>query len=270
MGHGIARSLLRAGLPVWVHDVRAEAVSDMVELGAIQCISAQDVATTADIIAIVVYDAAQVEEVLFSDDGVAAADRPVIALVCSTLAVSEVERIVRKAESTNVRVVDVGIAGGPDAAVDGCLVTLVGGDEDLVSASWPVLEAMSADIVHAGPTGSGMKLKLVKNAMSFTTMCAVHEALLLGEELGFDPALLRRVAERSHVVDQFFYFPMTRPSARPLGNDADDAALAAAGAGAAIARKDLAAAMAAGASVGVELPVIQLAEVLADRYFLAE
>jgi hypothetical protein len=63
---------------------------------------------------------------------------------------------------------------------------------------------------------------------------------------------------------------MTRPSARPLGNDADDAALAAAGAGAAIARKDLAAAMAAGASVGVELPVIQLAEVLADRYFLAE
>ena len=124
---------------------------------------------------------------------------------------------------------------------------------------------MSGEVFHAGPLGAGMQLKLVKNTMSYLTLCAVHEALLLGEELGFDADQVRRVAECSRLVDHFFWFPMSRPTARPL---AEGPALASARFFAEIARKDLATAAEMGRDAGVALPVTALAAQLTDRYFL--
>ena len=49
-----------------------------------------------------------------------------------------------------------------------------------------MLDAFSKEVIHAGPLGAGMNLKLIKNLLSYLALCAAHETLLLAEELGVD------------------------------------------------------------------------------------
>jgi 3-hydroxyisobutyrate dehydrogenase len=268
MGGGIARSLLSAGLPVVVHDVRPEAAAPLVELGAGDRSSPAQMAIDSDIAVIVVFDSAQVEDVIFGANGLAGSASPgLVVLVCSTIDPSDVEAFAARGAEYGIDVIDVGIAGGPSAAATGRLVSMVGSSEQAAQAAKQVLEAMSLDVVYAGAIGSGMRLKLVKNTMSYLTMCAVHEALLLGEEIGFDAALVRRVAEQSNLADDFFWFPMSRSGAHPLATDADPAARESARFFAGVAEKDLLAALQVGDRAGVDLPVTRLAKELTGCYF---
>jgi 3-hydroxyisobutyrate dehydrogenase-like beta-hydroxyacid dehydrogenase len=268
MGGGIARALLDADLPVLVHDVRPEAATPLVELGARDCPSPALMAIDCEVVLVVVFDSAQVEDVIFGSVGLAGAvSHSLVVLVCSTIDPGDVEAFAARGAQCGIDVIDVGIAGGPSAAVTGTLVSMVGGSAGAAAAAKQVLDAMSLDVIHAGPVGSGMKLKLVKNTMSYLTMCAVHEALLLGEEIGFDAALVRRVAEHSNLVDDFFWFPMSRSGARPLAADDDPAAIDAARFFAAVAEKDLQAALQVGERAGVDLPAARLAKAQVNRFF---
>ena len=62
---------------------------------------------------------------------------------------------------------DVGIAGGPEAAASGSLLTTVGGSSDAYDRAAEALRALSVRTIYAGESGAGMSLKLLKNALSF-------------------------------------------------------------------------------------------------------
>ena len=162
---------------------------------------------------------------------------------------------------------DVGIAGGPEAAASGSLLTTVGGSSDAYDRAAEALRALSVRTIYAGESGAGMSLKLLKNALSFATMSAVHECLLLGEKLGISGEQMKTIASESNLVDHFFWFPMSRPSALPLVASAREAVQAAehfAG----IARKDLSAAILLAEREGVDHQVLDLARDRANAYFL--
>src|SRR3954470_5462542 len=65
MGRGMAGSLRKAGYPVHVFDVRAEAARSFAAEGGIACASPAEVGSACAIVVSVVVNAAQTEEVLF-------------------------------------------------------------------------------------------------------------------------------------------------------------------------------------------------------------
>jgi 3-hydroxyisobutyrate dehydrogenase-like beta-hydroxyacid dehydrogenase len=269
MGSGIAVTLDAAGLLGAAYDVQPAVFDSFPQLVDRSRPTAADLAASVDVAFLVVVDRAQLEDVLFSAGGVVEGAHPgLVACLCSTVTAADVEELAARAADSGLTLVDVGIAGGPDAAASGNLLTTIGADDEVYERIRPCLEAMSVRAIHAGPLGAGMKLKLVKNALSFMTMCAVHEALLLGEELGFSSQLVKEVAADSNLVDHFFWFPMGRPSARPYGSDVDAKMLGANRHFADLARKDVAAAAAAADSVGMDHPVMDLTIAQAARYFL--
>jgi len=221
------------------------------------------------VVFVVVVDRPQIETVLFGRDGlVEGARQGLVVCLCSTVSAEDIEAVAAAAEGSNLVVVDVGIAGGPDAAATGGLLTTVGADDATFEQLRPCLDALSVRSIHAGPLGSGMKLKLVKNTLSYLVMCATHEALLLGEELGFPSSLVGEVAKESNLLDHFFWFPVSRPSARPMGDDADPQVVTANRHFTDIAVKDLLAAGVTADAAGMDHPVMDLAVQLAPRYFL--
>jgi 3-hydroxyisobutyrate dehydrogenase-like beta-hydroxyacid dehydrogenase len=269
MGSGIAVSLDAAGLLEACFDVSPAVYDACPQLAVRGRPSAAALAADVDVVFLVVVDRPQLEDVLFSQGGVVEGARPgLVACICSTVTADDVAELAARGGAAGLTVVDVGIAGGPDAAASGGLLTTTGADDATFERIRPCLAALSVRAIHAGPVGAGMKLKLVKNALSFMTMCAVHEALLLGEELGFSSELVREVATDSNLVDHFFWFPMSRPSARPYGPDTDARMLGANRHFADLARKDVAAAAAAADSVGMDHPVMDLTVAQASRYFL--
>ena len=268
MGGGIARALVRVGFPTTVCDVRDEAVAALVAEGATEAPTPAAVAERAEVVCVVVFDAAEVDDVVFGRDGIVAGARPgTIVCICSTVDVAAVHDTHRRAAAYGVHVVDSGVAGG-QRAVDGGLVTFVGGDDDVVARARPVLEAFSRDVVHAGPLGAGMHLKLVKNLVSYATMCAVHEGMWFAEGLGIAADAARHALEETYLLDDFFHGVTSRPSASPLPDDGDPDEIEERTFFARLARKDLDAIQAVAAAHGLELPTAQVAWEQAPRYFL--
>jgi putative dehydrogenase len=269
MGLGMAQSLDRVGLLAAVADVRDDVFTEHSAMAVRRAPTPAAVAERCTVVFVVV-DAPQVEMVLFGDDGIASAvvDNDVVACVCATVDADAVRDWAARAVARGFAVVDVGIAGGATAAHAGELLTMVGCDDDVFAAIEPALAALSCEAIHAGPVGAGMELKLVKNGMSFTVMAAVHEAMLLGEELGFSAELLARVVDKSGLVRDFVWFPLGRPSARPLPAGAPARAFNEHYAR--LAAKDLGAVARVADRVGVAHPVIDQARALSRRYFLLD
>jgi 3-hydroxyisobutyrate dehydrogenase-like beta-hydroxyacid dehydrogenase len=180
MGGGIAENIARAGFEVAVFDVRSEAAQRFGPLGARVAASPMEAATDADIVTVTVLNDAQVDEVLFGEEGAIRSLRPgAVVLIHSTISPATCRDIAARAGTRSIAVVDAPISGGESAAREGTLTLMIGGDADAVAACGPVLEAISALRFHVGGVGAGQVAKLVNNLMGIVNRIVVGEALAL-------------------------------------------------------------------------------------------
>ena len=61
----------------------------------------------------------------------------------------------------------------------------------------PILEAMGNKIIHCGPQGSGISMKIVNNFLAMATCQISAEALTLGSKLGLSTATMYEVITNS-------------------------------------------------------------------------
>lgn len=80
-----------------------------------------------------------------------------------------------------VSFLDAPVSGGVEGAKNGTLAMMVGGDEDALEKVRPILQAMSARIIHMGITGSGQAAKAVNQVMCAGINQAVTEALAFAQ-----------------------------------------------------------------------------------------
>ncbi len=66
----------------------------------------------------------------------------------------------------------------------------------------PVFQTSAEKIVHAGPIGSGIALKLCNNFIQYTEFVAMAEALRLAESCGLSVEVLRAVGLCNGVVNE--------------------------------------------------------------------
>src|SRR5947209_1519217 len=81
---------------------------------------------------------------------------------------------------------DAPVTGSRTQAAAGQLSFLVGGTEAAVAKATPVLQAMSKEVIHVGPVGSGAKLKLINNFLCGVQVASLAEGLTWIERSGLD------------------------------------------------------------------------------------
>src|SRR5882672_4051122 len=165
MGHGIAKNLVAKGFPLTlrVHRNRA-AAQDLLAAGAKEASSHAELARNADVVILCVTGAPQVEEVILGKDGVASGARQgLIVIDTSTSEPAMTTRMRETLAPQGVRFVDAPLARTPVEAEQGRLNTMVGADDATFADVKPVLAAYCENIVHAGPAGHGIILKLINN-----------------------------------------------------------------------------------------------------------
>ena len=99
----------------------------------------------------------------------------------------------------------------------GTLKAFVGGDAWAVEKAQPVLKAMAAEVIHLGPIGQGLAMKLVNNMLAQVGRIAVIEALVLGAKAGLDPQTMVDVI--GHATGNSVAFQCTAP--RVVSRDFD-------------------------------------------------
>lgn len=189
MGLPMASHLAPNGFETTVFDLSADAVRAAVETGAKAADSAVNVAKASDVLCLCVPADHHVRSVLLGDDGPGALDSLApgsVVAIHSTVLPDTIEELNDVASERGVAVIDAAVTGGEKGARAGELVFLVGGPDATVEKVRPVLDASSKLVVHAGPLGSGAKLKLAVNVLGYIHFTAVREAFGLAEALGLD------------------------------------------------------------------------------------
>ncbi|UGS34825.1 NAD(P)-dependent oxidoreductase [Capillimicrobium parvum] len=253
IGGGVAAALCRAGWEVAGCDVRAPAAPLPVGLRLVA--TPADVAMWAPTVLVAVLDDAQVRDVLEGDGGLLGAARaPATIIVLSTVAVRTLESAANAAAPAGAAIVDCGVSGGAAAAAEGRLVAMVGGSADAVRAARPVIESFAQRVIHAGALGAGMRLKLARNLVTYGSWLVVDEASRLVAASGIATDALVEAIRASD--------PMTGGATALVSGD--PARRPAPPALAAIAHKDLRAALELGAESGVPMPAGELADRFID------
>jgi len=201
MGSRIATRLTNAGLPLVVYDRDPSKADELISQGAELATSVAELAAAANVIFSCVPDAAAVRSVYFGADGVLHSAKPGAYIVeMSTVAPETSIHLFRAGRERGIRVLDVAISGSTPAAESGSLTLFGGGDREVFDIVAPTFLAFARQWFYMGPSGSGVAMKLVVNALLGVGMQAIAEALALGIQLGLPRDLLFDTLGRTAVV----------------------------------------------------------------------
>lgn len=237
-----------------VFDVRAEAMAPLVELGAVAADSVAGVAE-ADVIEVTVLNDAQVRDVV-EQLRAHAAPGTVIA-IHSTIEPDTASELAEELAPKGIHVVDAPVSGGAGAADKGELAVMVGASDEAYEIVKPVFKKWASMVVRAGEPGAGTRMKLARNMLTFIGFAASCEAMALAEASGIDLQKLGRVVRHSDAQSGGPGAIIVRDDMSALAPDHWLYNMFVHTRG--LAEKDLSLALGLGETVGVDLPLAQVA-----------
>jgi 3-hydroxyisobutyrate dehydrogenase len=201
LGAPMARRLLAAGFPLVVYNRDINKTKSFSALGAKVARDPRELAAEVDVVLSCLADAAAVEAVYLGAGGVLRnATRGTLIIEMSTVAPETSRRVCRVAREFGISVLDVAVSGSTPVAEAGTLTLLGGGDRQDFDGAEAIFAAIAKQWFYMGPSGSGVAMKLVVNALLGVGMQAVAEAVALGAALGLPRDLLFDTLAKTAVV----------------------------------------------------------------------
>jgi len=198
MGLPMARNLLSSGFTVTGYDLNAAALDALESGGGQRSKSAAEAAAEADILILMVVNAAQAEAVLF-EGGALEALRPdgVVALM-ATCPPSAVESINARVLKAGRRLIDSPVSGGVAGAKAATLTIMAAGPKDTFDKAKPAFDALGDKVFHVGETpGQGAMVKTVNQLLCGVHIAVVAEAFALAAKVGVDLRILLEIMSGS-------------------------------------------------------------------------
>ena len=199
MGMGMAQSMVKRGIKVAGFDVNAAAVAKLVEAGGGGAASVADVARNADVLLVVVVNAAQTDTVLFGEKGAATVMKKGSVIISSaTMAPDDARKLAAKAEALGLLYLDAPISGGAAKAAIGQLTVMASGTQETFKQARPVLDAIATTVYELGDAaGIGASFKMVNQLLAGVHIAAACEAVTFAKKLGLDLPTVYKVITAS-------------------------------------------------------------------------
>lgn len=192
MGGPMALNLLNAGYSLNINDKSRSRIDVLAASGAVVCDSPMQVASSSDVVFIMVRDSEDANQVVLGQSGIIHEIRPgSTVIVTSTISPDSVRNIADRLAQVNVDTLDAPVSGGEEGAKKATLSIMVGGKPEVFAACLPILESVGRNIVHLGPVGAGTIGKLSNQVIASVNMLAMCEGLTFAAKAGADlPRLL--------------------------------------------------------------------------------
>lgn len=190
MGAPMAANLLKAGHPLLVHDLSAEAVAALVAQGAEAAGNAAALGERCDIVFTSLPTPAIVRAAVAE---IVSKGRPQIICDLSTSGPALAAELAAMLDPMGIASLDAPVSGGIGGAVAGTISIMVGGPLAAWERTHPLLEAIGKP-THMGETpGSGQTMKLVNNLLGAVAIGVTAEGMAFGIKAGLDPAKMIEV-----------------------------------------------------------------------------
>jgi 2-hydroxy-3-oxopropionate reductase len=193
MGRPMAGHLLAGGHKLYLNRHRTPPPGELIEGGAVECGSPEEVAQRADIIITMVPDTPQVESTLFGANGVAAGlSSGKLVIDMSSISPIETKVFAARINELGCDYLDAPVSGGEVGAKGASLTIMVGGSDAAFEKARPLFELMGKNITLVGENGAGQTCKVANQIIVALTIEAVGEALVFASKAGVDPGRVRQ------------------------------------------------------------------------------
>lgn len=224
MGAGMARSLLRAGLPVDVWNRTPERSAALAEVGAAAHANPADAVANAGVVITILSEAAATRSVAL-DAGMLAAMTPgAVWAQMGTIGVAATEELAGLVarQRPDVLFVDAPVSGTRAPAEAGELLVLASGPEQAKELVEPAFGAVGRATRWLGEAGTASRLKLVMNTWLMFLIEGTAEVMALADAVGVDRSEVLELVGTGRMGT-----PVTAGKARKMygGDDSPDFAL---------------------------------------------
>src|SRR6185369_7086448 len=199
MGSNIGARLMEVGHTLTVWNRTAEKTKPLADAGAKVAKTPAELTGAVDVVISLLIDAAAIDAVYLGPQGLlAGATKDKLFIEMSTVTPEAQAALAGKVRATGAAFVECPVSGSVIPARAGKLLGLMGAEPEDAKRARPLLEQMCRRVMHAGPVGSGARLKLAVNLPLMIYWQALGEQLSLCKTMTIDPAeLLDFLAETS-------------------------------------------------------------------------
>jgi 2-hydroxy-3-oxopropionate reductase len=187
MGQPMSVHLQNAGFEVCGVNRSPERVQPLVDAGGRAATSIAEAVQGADVVAVMVPDSPDVEQVLAGEGGVFEHAAPGSVIIdFSSIRPDVTASLAQRAQELGLRLLDAPVSGGEAGAKNATLSIMVGGDAAVFDEARPILDAVGKTVVHVGPNGSGQTVKAANQLIVAVNIEVLAEALVFLEAYGVD------------------------------------------------------------------------------------
>ena len=187
MGSGMARRLLGAGFPLKVYNRTVSRAEALASEGARLAFTPREAAQDSEVVISMLADDDAARSAWLGDEGALAGAAPgSVAIECSTVSLRWATELSAAARLRGCRFLDAPVTGSKPQAESGELLFLVGGEAAVLDSVRAVLAPMSRGVLHLGPAGSGVLMKLINNFVCGVQAASLAEAFAVIESCGLD------------------------------------------------------------------------------------
>jgi 4-hydroxybutyrate dehydrogenase/sulfolactaldehyde 3-reductase len=198
MGRPMATSLVRKGFAVSAFDTAAAQIAVLVERGASGASDLAALVKVADVVITMLPNTPDVAGVISGPGGLVETGRAGMLMIdMSTIDPAASRSFGDLLAGRGIRFIDAAVGRSPAHAERGESLFMVGAEPSDLERARPLLEAMGSKIIHCGPQGSGISMKIVNNFLAMATCQISAEALTLGAKLGLSTATMYEVITSS-------------------------------------------------------------------------
>jgi 2-hydroxy-3-oxopropionate reductase len=189
MGSPMSVHLAKAGHQVVGYNLTPDRTGPLVEAGGTAADSIAKAVHDADIVAIMVPDSPDVQDVLAGEGGVFDnARRDALIIDFSSIRPDVTAALAADATARGFRILDAPVSGGQAGAENATLSIMVGGSADDFATAKPILDVVGKTVVHVGPSGSGQTVKAANQLIVAGNIQVLAEAIAFLEAYGVDLA----------------------------------------------------------------------------------
>lgn len=190
IGSGIAHRVQASGFRLTVYNRTPEKAQPFHAVGATVARTPREAATGADVVVTCLMDDASVLENTLGKDGILASLRPgTIHIGTSTISPSASVQLSGLHDAHGSHYIAGPIAGRPEQAAAGKLLTFVAGKADVIDRCKPILEAYAARVMVLGADpAAAASMKLAVNFFAAGLLELIGQTFVFAEKRGLDVA----------------------------------------------------------------------------------
>jgi 3-hydroxyisobutyrate dehydrogenase len=199
LGNAVGLNILKKGQTLTVYNRTKTKTAELEKNGAVVVESPKDVAENSDIVFTIVTNADAVRKVAFGDSCIACGKHDGLVVAdMSTINPVDSKEIAKEFQEQGIPFLDTPVMGGPNVAIIGDLVMMVGGNKEVFEKHKDVFDIIASKVFYLGKSGTAHAVKLAMNLQIAMLALALSEGITLARGASIDPEIFLKILNSTY------------------------------------------------------------------------